>query len=207
MKNGFARRKEQSKAEILNAARELFSQFGAEKVSMADLARKAGVSQATIYNHFGSKDRLVQEFVSSMVDQLITQVQAILAPKNNYRDKMNAFMDFIGEKMARARLVGHEAPVFSGSADLMNDPEIKKIREDAQEKIISILMSLVQEGQAEGQINPDLSEQAVRFYLKAFMNIFIDPQVRFQFYNEPQLIRDLGQLLMGGLNAAPCDPP
>jgi AcrR family transcriptional regulator len=54
--NGFTRRKEQSKDDIRKAAIELFSQFGIEKVNISDIARKAGVAQATIYNNFGSKD-------------------------------------------------------------------------------------------------------------------------------------------------------
>ena len=58
MLDGFTRRKEQSKEDIRRAAWELFSQFGVMKVSIADIARKAGVSQATIYNHFGSKEAL-----------------------------------------------------------------------------------------------------------------------------------------------------
>ena len=59
--DGFERRKEQSKEDIRRAAEELFSKFGADKVSVNDIARKAGVSQATIYNNFGSKDELVPD--------------------------------------------------------------------------------------------------------------------------------------------------
>ena len=64
MSNGFERRKEQSKEEIRRAAWELFAQFGVERVSMADIARKAGVSQATIYNNFANKETLTREFVA-----------------------------------------------------------------------------------------------------------------------------------------------
>ena len=65
--DGFERRKEQSKEDIRRAAEELFSRFGAEKVSVNDIARKAGVSQATIYNNFGSKDELVHDYRKSIV--------------------------------------------------------------------------------------------------------------------------------------------
>jgi hypothetical protein len=43
--DGFERRKARSKEDILRAAEELFSRFGADKVSINDIARKARVSQ------------------------------------------------------------------------------------------------------------------------------------------------------------------
>ena len=72
--DGFQRRKEQTKKEIRQAAWALFSRFGVDKVTVADIARKAGVSQATIYNRFGSKDALVREFVTTAIDELVAQM-------------------------------------------------------------------------------------------------------------------------------------
>src|SRR5512145_2464520 len=44
---------------ILSAAFELFSGHGFEDVTMAEVARAAGVARATVFNHFGSKQGLV----------------------------------------------------------------------------------------------------------------------------------------------------
>ena len=59
----FERRKEQKKSNIRQAALELFKTYGFKKVSISDIAHKAGVSPVTIYNHFGSKDELVRDVV------------------------------------------------------------------------------------------------------------------------------------------------
>ena len=75
--DGFERRKEQSKEDIRRAAEELFSRFGADKVSVNDIARKAGVSQATIYNNFGSKDELVHDYRKSIVDGIAGRFREI----------------------------------------------------------------------------------------------------------------------------------
>ena len=93
--DGFARRKEQSKEDIRMAAWELFSQFGVDKVSMTDVARKAGVSQATIYNNFDNKEALAREFVTTMVESLVSNVQEIVVSEHTYREKMTAFFQFI----------------------------------------------------------------------------------------------------------------
>jgi AcrR family transcriptional regulator len=200
MTNGFTRRKEQSKEDIRKAAWELFSQFGVEKVSIADIAHKAGVSQATIYNNFGSKETLTREFVTTVVDQLVSRVQEILTPNLLYWEKMAAFIQFLSEIMAHQKPSEADATVFTSSLDLLNDPEIKKIRDTAQEKMANIMLGLVQEGKEQGQINRDLSEDACRIYFKAFMDIFTDPQRLHQYYHDPKLVHNLGLLMIYGLN-------
>ena len=127
--DGFERRKEQSKEEIRKAAGELFSQFGVDKVSIADIARKAGVSQATIYNNFGSKEALTREFVTMMVEQLVHSVQAVLTPEMPYGEKMAAFIQFLSAILTHERPSLAAVPIFTSSIDLQNDPEIKKIRQ------------------------------------------------------------------------------
>jgi AcrR family transcriptional regulator len=198
--DGFTRRKEQSKEDIRKAAWELFSQFGVEKVSIVDIARKAGVSQATIYNNFGSKETLVREFVTAMVEQLVNRVQEVLSHDQPYWEKMAAFIQFISEMMANGRPSEVDMTGFTNSYNLLNDPEIKKIRDSAQEKMTNLLLGLVQEGKEQDQITMDLSEVAIRVYFKAFMDIFTDPQLQYRFDHDPKLVRDLGSLMIYGLS-------
>ena len=200
MTNGFTRRKEQSKEDIRKAAWELFSQFGVEKVSIVDIARKAGVSQATIYNNFGSKEALVREFVTTAIDQLVNSAQVVLSPNKSYWEKMAAFLQFISEMMAQGGSSEVDVTVFSSSNDLLNDPEIKKIRDSAQEKMADLLLGLVREGKEQGQIRADLTEDAFRVYFKAFMEIFTDPHIRQLYYRDPKFAQDLGSLMTYGLS-------
>jgi AcrR family transcriptional regulator len=200
MTDGFTRRKEQSKEDIRKAAWELFSQFGVEKVSMVDIAVKAGVAQATIYNNFGSKEALAREFVTTVVDQLVNRVQEVLSHDQPYWEKMAAFIQFISEMMASARPPEGDVVWFTRSYDLQNDPEIKKIHDSAQERMTNLLLELVRQGKEQGQINSNLSEEAYRVYFKAFMDIFIAPQFQNRYYKDPQLVQGLGSLMIYGLS-------
>jgi AcrR family transcriptional regulator len=197
--DGFARRKEQSKEDIRKAAWELFSQFGVERVSIVDIARKAGVSQATIYNNFGSKETLVREFVTTMVDQLMSRVQEVLSYEKPYWEKMTAFINIIAEMMANGRPSDGNVTGFTNNYALQNDPEIKKIRGSAQGRMTVLLLGLIREGKEQGQIHSDISEDALLVYFKAFMDIFIDPQFQQQYYKNPKLLQDLGSLMINGL--------
>ena len=197
--DGFARRKEQSKEDIRKAAWELFGQFGVEKVSIVDIARKASVSQATIYNNFGSKESLAHEFVTSVVEQLVNRVQEVLSRDLPYWEKMAAFIQFLTEIMTNGRPPAADVIGFTNSINLQNDPEIKKIRETAQERMTHLLLELIREGKEQGQIHSSFSDDALRIYFKAFMDIFIDPQFQHQYYQNPKLVQDLGLLMIYGL--------
>ena len=200
MSNGFERRKEQSREEIRRAAWELFAQFGVERVSMADIARKAGVSQATIYNNFANKETLTREFVAVAVDSLVGGIEQVLAPEMPFREKMAAFANYIGEMIATGRPFEAGTTVFSNSADLQNDAEIRKIRDAAREKMTGLLLRLLAEGKAQGQVNPNLSDEALRIYFRAFMDVFIDPQLQRQFASSAALVQELGSLMIYGLS-------
>ena len=45
-------RAEKNREKIISAALELFQESGIKKVAISDIARKAEVTPATIYNHF-----------------------------------------------------------------------------------------------------------------------------------------------------------
>lgn len=197
--DGFERRKEQSKEDIRKAAWELFGQFGVDRVSMAEIARKARVSQATIYNNFGSKDALVQEFVAGAVEHLVTQAEAVLAPNLPYLEKMGVFLQFIADMLASGRSPTAETTLFGSSVDVQNDPEIQKIRLAARAKMTGLMLNLVTEGRQQGQVDPRISEAALAIYFGAFMDIFSHPELQPRYFQNPAIVQELGGLMMFGL--------
>lgn len=198
--DGFIRRKEQSKEEIRNAASELFSKYGVDKVSITDIAKKAGVSQATIYNNFGSKDNLVREFASTAIEKLILGVQSTLLPGMTYTEKMNNIITYIENIITQSTLGGGNNPLFRNNSDLLIDPEISKIYMAAQEKMIELLLNLIEEGKESGNVNEDLSEEALIIYFSVFMKLFIDPHFQYRFQRNPGLVQELGKVMVTGIS-------
>lgn len=201
MKNldGFERRKEQSKENIRKAASELFSQFGGEKVSIADIAKKAGVSQATIYNNFGSKEALTRDFVKTTVDQLVNDVENLLAPPIPFEEKITAIIQFISGAIEDGNHPNMDRSVFASSIDLQSDREIKQIQDNAKVRMTKIIIDLIQEGKAQGKIKSDISDEVFTIYFFAFMDIFTNPQLQQRIQYNPRLIQDLGDLMKNGL--------
>jgi hypothetical protein len=179
--DGFARRKEQSKEDIRVAAWELFSQFGVDKVSMTDVARKAGVSQAT------------------MVESLVNRVQEIVVSEHTYREKMTAFFQFISAMMRGGKPSPSGSAIFTSSLDLQNDPEINEIRMKAQEKMITLLFGLIEEGRQQRQVDAEPSQAALRIYFTVFMDAFTHGEFQYEYARNPHLVDELGALMMYGL--------
>jgi hypothetical protein len=127
------------------------------------------------------------------------RAQEILMPQMLFREKMAAFIQFISEMLANGRPSAAESAIFS-SLDLQNDPEIKKIRAEAQGKMTHLLLELIQEGKQQSQVNPDLSDEALGMYFGVFMDMFVNPQLQRRSAQNPGLVQELGNLMMFGLS-------
>lgn len=71
--------KERTREAILEAAFERFSDSWFDEVTMADVARAAGVSQQTVVNHFGSKMGLYLSGIEEIVAPRIREARAGVA--------------------------------------------------------------------------------------------------------------------------------
>lgn len=198
-KDGFERRKEHSKENIRRAALALFSQFGVERVSIVDIAKEAGVSQATIYNNFGSKEALAREFVTTMVNLLVDNAEAVLSPPIPFEEKITAFVEFISGTIARGLSPEPEQASFPGGMALQADPEIREVLDTAKKKMIDLLLAVIHEGKAQNLIHANSSDEAYRIYLTAFMDIFVDPKIQVKLFASPELVEDLTTLMINGL--------
>jgi AcrR family transcriptional regulator len=68
---------------ILNAAQALFASRGFETVTMAEIARRAGVARATVFNHFGSKGALIEAITESVFEYYAGMLDRALADERS----------------------------------------------------------------------------------------------------------------------------
>ena len=79
MANLRARNRDEQSERILSAAFGLFFDQGFEEVTMADVAETAGVSRATVFNHFRSKQGLVDAITEQVLLSYRDMLDAALA--------------------------------------------------------------------------------------------------------------------------------
>src|SRR4030042_3800841 len=73
--------KKETKRLILKAARMLFARKGMEECTIRDIAKKAGVSPASVVVHFKSKTALLEEALNRDIDKALSELLASM-PKD-----------------------------------------------------------------------------------------------------------------------------
>src|ERR671938_2178345 len=69
------REKQETRQRIAETARRLFAERGFERVSVAEVAREADVSQQTVFNYFPTKEDLVFWRLGSFEDELLATIR------------------------------------------------------------------------------------------------------------------------------------
>ena len=90
---------QERKAQILQAALELFSQSGYEAASMNDLAARCNLSKAAIYHYFDSKDAILLALTESIFQadtrELLALEQSPLPAEERLRTYMQSLVEAI----------------------------------------------------------------------------------------------------------------
>lgn len=94
---------------LLAAALEAFSERSFHETSLDDVAKRAGVSKALIYEHFGSKAELHQAVLEGNRDELLGRVLEAIAdleaPEDRLRAGHEAFLTFVEERRDAWRML------------------------------------------------------------------------------------------------------
>ena len=101
-----ARKQEQARSEILDAARKLLHERGIETVTLAAVAGELGMTKQALYHYFSSKQDLMRSLVTTLLDEEVnTLIAAVEAEKEtgkilgrmivtfheHYADRLDAF--------------------------------------------------------------------------------------------------------------------
>ncbi len=69
---------DEDRDEVLQVAREVLLDFGVQRATMSEIARRSSVSQATIYRWFDGKDQIVRLVMMREARALLAELQAVL---------------------------------------------------------------------------------------------------------------------------------
>ena len=70
---------EETRAKLIEAAREAFGSQGYSQASMDELTAKAGLTRGALYHHFGGKPGLLAAVVAQMDAEMDARLEQVLA--------------------------------------------------------------------------------------------------------------------------------
>ena len=149
------RRIERNKDRILRATLELFQVHGIKKTTTNDVARKAGVSPATVYNHFGSKEDLVRAAVKCFLTGAAADFRKIVEGNLPFMEKLEQVL------LYKSDMFGHYQGEFLQTL-ISEDPEIRQLVDSVSRvEITPYVIDFYEEGKRQGYINPELSTETI----------------------------------------------
>lgn len=162
--NGYERRKHKKMEQIYAVAFQLFSRHGYQKVSVNEIAQQAGVSPATIYNYFGTKEKLYMDMIRDWTDKQLAVYERILDSGRSFAEKTQEIMLLEAKNLT---FLSEEFRNFQTSEERGISQTIQQYSE---EKVKDFFMKFVALGKQEGYIHKDQTEEVTMLYFSMFMN-------------------------------------
>ena len=131
--------RDQRRAQLLDAANDVFTTNGYHAAAMDDIAEAAGVSKPVLYQHFGSKLDLYLALLDASCDRLVEVVEEALDSTEENADRvvatMGAFYEFVSSTSGQFR--------FVFESDLTGDGQVQqrlwKVNNDIADAIAVVI--------------------------------------------------------------------
>ena len=159
--------KQEKLESILDTAKKMFARYGLQKTSLDEVARMARVAKATIYNYFGSKDRVYLEVLRREMDDIVEKISFSVEQEALPKDKLIAFA------RAKFRYMRQAINILNLDREGIEKflPSAENIRNELFEREVDIIHSILKEG-AERSIfhinNTLLAARAIGHALRGF---------------------------------------
>ena len=139
---------------ILNSSIELFSQYGFKTITMDDIARRAGISKKTLYQHFANKAEVVNESVTWYKNNTTENCECVLEGAENAIEamvKMLAFFDDLYKRlnpMAIFEMQRYFPEAYKKFKDLLIERDVVMVRDN--------ILQGMEEGVYRKEVNAEL---------------------------------------------------
>lgn len=165
--NKYEKRTNIKKESIVKASIELFNEKGFSETKIHEIAKKAHVSQVSIYNYFKSKEALVYECIIFIRKDLNKKLLEILNENISFEEKLKKVINLNNDYLYR-KINESFAKSYS------NDETLKRLILESIDRIQSdMLLTFIEQGKKEGVIN-NISTESILDIIKAINLIGIN---------------------------------
>ena len=151
---------EQRVRDILRVGREVFAEAGYEHATTTEIARRLGISEATIFTYFSGKRELCVRVISDWYEEITTAVQTSLPQDAPLREQFHHLV-LTHLRLFLVQGTGLCALVLS-EGRAKGQGELGEILVALQRRYTAPLMDLLARGRASGELRDDVSLSLLR---------------------------------------------
>jgi AcrR family transcriptional regulator len=98
--NRFERRRERSRAALIDAAIELFQEKGVRQTKLEEICERADVAPRTFFNHFETREHLYEAIARQRAVQFAEQLDALCADRRPLARRLNDLFAAVGSYLS-----------------------------------------------------------------------------------------------------------
>ena len=150
--------KEHTRERIINSAKKLFAEQGYQKTTIVDISKRAGLSEAALYEYFQGKESLLlmipDLWVSELVRDLDEQLFGVKGTVNKLRKYLWWYMRRVEQSPLDAKIV---YLFLKTNANFLNTEVYSNVK-----NFYAYLFDIFEEGRKTGEMKADLNSRAAR---------------------------------------------
>lgn len=181
--------------QILNAAKNLFTNYGFKKVSMDEIASEAGVSKKTVYTYFSSKEELLKYCIKEELQNMRKIIENVESKKLDFMETVHQVIYNLLKYKKNCKFL---KMLFKESEILKNEQlkeNLKIVDKEIQNYIRKQLELAIQNDKIELQ-NIDITTFLI---YKMYIALMIDWNEDYKKLDEKEIADNILHFLVNGL--------
>ena len=145
--------------QIIDAAATVFSKYGIDGANMSSIADAAGVSKATIYHYFSSKEDVVVALVKRVFSLDRSAVDQLQNGSGAVRERLLAYATRL------AGIVNENRALFLVTGEIQARaarlPSLRTLAADFYGEYLRMLVAVIEQGVAQKEVKRDIDAKAI----------------------------------------------
>jgi AcrR family transcriptional regulator len=151
------------RAELLGLAAEMFAERGFRATTVRDIADAAGILSGSLYHHFDSKESMIDEILTTFLDELFGRYREIVAAGMGPRATLEAVVVASFESIDRRHA---EVAIYQNESRHLSQFERFRYIEDRNAEFHKLWTGILEDGVRAGVFRPDLDVDLVYRFIR-----------------------------------------
>lgn len=152
--------KEEKRREIALACSDLIHDVGMKKLTIAQVAKTAGIGKGTVYEYFENKEDIIFEIINIHIEEHHKEFNKKIKKLSTTREKIELFFNFIFDDSEENLKHFEGYKEFLSIVLSENNELMKKFNYDKNEYFCSELLSILNDAVIKGELKEEVIDLA-----------------------------------------------